>query len=314
MTPQSIGSLPTGPFTITEAESGGLHRKTLSRMTAAGFLRRMLHGVYVASYVVETVELRCQALRLVVPSDAFVCDRTAAWLHGAAGALAPGEHEGVPAISMFRASDDGRVRNAITASGERRVLPRDLMEIHGVIVTTPLRTAVDLGRLQPTADLRLAGMDAMLRLGRFTHDALLAEVRRFDRQRGVVLLRVLAPWADGGAASFAESALRRRWLLVGLPRPRTQIPVLLDGVVLFYLDMGLEEWLLAAEYDGEQWHGAADAAHDARRRAWMWEQRSWRIEVFRRQHVFGHTQDAEQRLRRAAAEARALLERRRTFL
>lgn len=315
MTPHPLlTTLPTRPFTVPDAADVGIHRTKLSRLASDGQLRRMLNGVYVPSYVADSVELRCAALRLVVPSDVFICDRTAAWLHGATGALAPGEHEGVPLISMFRASDDGRVRSPITISGERRILPSDIMELHGLRVTTPLRTALDLGRLQPTIDLRLAGMDAMLRLGSFTHDELLAEVPRFDGQRGVVQLRALAPRADGGAASFAESALRNRWCDAGLPRPRTQIPIVVEGVVWFYLDMGLEDWLLAAEYDGEQWHGEDQSDHDEWRRAWMKDNRAWQIEVFLKEHVFGHDQDAEQRLRRCAVEARATLERRRTFV
>lgn len=306
-------TLPTRPFTIAEADDAGLDRPRLSRLTADGELRRMLNGVYVPAYLADSIALRCEALSLVVPSDVFICDRTAAWLHGATGALAPGEHLDVPLVSMFRASDAGRLRNPVAASGERRIRPSDVMELHGLRVTTPLRTALDLGRLQRTADLRLAGMDAMLRLGLFTHHELLAEVRRFDRQRGVVLLRELARRADGGAASFGESALRNRWWDAGLPRPRTQIPVEVDGVVRFYLDMGLEEWLLAAEYDGEEWHGEEQTEHDESRRRWMASERAWQIEVFEKRHVFGHHQDAEQRLRRTAAAARAMFERRRTF-
>ncbi|GEP36969.1 hypothetical protein NPS01_06320 [Nocardioides psychrotolerans] len=308
-----VSTLPTRPFTLADAQDAGVERSQLSRLTIDGELRRMLNGVYVPSYVADSVGLRCEALRLVVPADVFICDRTAAWLHGATGALAPGEHQGVPLVSMFRASDAGRVRNPITDSGERRIRPSDVMELHGLRVTTPLRTALDLGRLQRTVDLRLAGLDAMLRLGLFSHDELLAEVSRFDKQRGVVVLRVLALRADGGAASFAESALRNRWCDAGLPRPQTQIPIEVDGVVRFFLDMGIEDWLLAAEYDGEEWHGEEHAEHDDSRRTWLETERAWQIEVFRKEHTFGHHQDAEQRLHRCAAAARAMLDRRRTF-
>ena len=272
------------------------------------YVRRPLRNVYVAAQVPDTLEVRARMLALVVPPGSFVCDRTAAWLHGAPSAMAPNEHLLVPTVSCFRPSATGRLRNGLTDSGEREMLARDLMELNGLLITTPLRTAVDLGRLQPTADLRLAGMDAMLRLGAFTHDQLLAEIPRFNRRRGVVGLRSLAPLADGGAESFAESALRLRWYAAGLPRPTTQIPVLVDGRVLFRLDLGLEELLFAAEYDGKEWHsGDKQAVHDGERRAWLSENRGWMIEVFRGQDIFGPRQIADQRLAIALRKARATL-------
>ena len=45
-----------------------------------------------------------------------------------------------------------------------------------------------------------------------------------------------------------------RLLLIdaGLPRPATQIPVDLGRLGRAYLDMGWEEYMVAAEYDGDQ--------------------------------------------------------------
>ncbi len=299
------------PFTLKLAQDAGLGKKQLGTLVLAGYLRRPLRGVYVACQVPDSLDLRTRMLALVVPEGCFVCDRTAAWLHGAPAALAPNEHLTVPSVSCFRPSDQDRLRNALTQSGERDVLPRDLMEINGILVTTPLRTALDLGRLQRSRDLRMAGIDAMLRLGLFTHGEFLAEIPRFNRQRGVVLLRALAPLADGGAQSAGESALRLRWYDAGLPRPRTQIPVVEHGRVTRWLDMGLEELFFAAEYDGEEWHTSDEQVdHDDQRRARLSRHHGWQIEVFRRQHVYGPTQDADVRLRAAFRRARATLSQR----
>jgi hypothetical protein len=294
------------PFTTAQALDAGLAARRLTRLVREGYLRRPIERVYVPAHLPDSIELRCRALGLVVPPGAFVCDRPAAWLHAGARALAPNEHLSVPHVSCFRPSGHGRLRNALTVSGERAVLPRDLMELHGIVVTTPLRTALDLGRLQPTRDLRLWGMDLMLGLGRFSLEELLAELPRFKGQRGIVEQRVLAPLADGGAASLGEAALRNRWHDAGLPRPRTQIPVEVDGRVVYLLDMGLEELLFAAEYDGRAWHSsAAQREHDRGRRQWLTDQRRWHLEVFVDHNVFGRHQDADVRLARAFAEARA---------
>lgn len=102
------------------------------------------------------------------------------------------------------------VAQPLTDSGERAIRPDDLQEIGPVVVTTPLRAALDPGRLQPTRDLRLAGMDAMASLGLFTTDELEQRVECSAGRRGVVQLRLPAPMVDGGAPSQAESSFFRR--------------------------------------------------------------------------------------------------------
>ncbi|GAB2449830.1 hypothetical protein GCM10027062_33820 [Nocardioides hungaricus] len=308
-----LAELPPGvPFTTGTARRVGLGYQALSYLTRAGALRRPIEGVYVDAGRPDSLPLRCAVLRLVLPADCFACDHTAAWLHAGDRALAPNDHLAVPRVSCFRPSDAGRLRNALTDSGEREIRLRDLTELHGIPVTTPLRTALDLGRLQRTRDLRLHGMDTMLGLGAFTHEEMLSEVPRFNRRRGVVLLRVLAPLADGGAESFGESALRLRWYDAGLPRPRTQIPVATQGRVLYYLDMGLEEHGIAAEYDGDAWHSTpVQRERDAARRAYLTDVEGWLLEAFRRENVFGHHQDADRRLKVLAESAQSRLRSRR---
>lgn len=294
------------PFTLATAQAQGCTKKALCALVESGHVRRPVRNLYVSSQVPDTLLLRARMLALVVPSDCFVCDRTAAWLHGAPAALAPNEHLSVPQVSCFRPSDEGRLRNALAVSGERAIRPRDLMQVHGIVVTTPLRTALDLGRLQRTRDLRLAGMDAMVRLGHFSLDELLAEVPRFARQRGVVLLRALAPLVDAGAQSPGESALRLRWYDAGLPRPRTQVPVVMQDGSSCFLDLGVEDCLFAAEYDGEEWHSTPQQLLDDReRRGWIREHRSWVVEEYRKEHVYGQRQNADLHLREAFAAARA---------
>ena len=297
--------LPGQPFTTAVARDLGLDAPTLFRLVRMGVLRHPVRDVYVPAAIPDSIDLRCRALGLVLPDDAFLCDRTAAWLHAGDRALAPNEHLTVPEVSCFRPSNRGRLRNKLVASGERGIRGRDLMTIGGLTVTTPLRTALDLGRLQPTADLKLHGMDTMLGLGHFSHEQLLREVPRFNRQRGVVELRVLAPLADAGSESFGETALRRRWHGAGLPSPQTQIPVRVHGREVYRIDLGLEELLFAAEYEGEQWHGEDRWQYDEERRLWLEHQRGWVIGVFRKEHVFGPEQDAERRLRTAYDAARA---------
>lgn len=176
----------------------------------------------------------------------------------------------MPEISYFRPSMRRRTRGIPARSGERAVIPEDLRELHGLRITTELRTALDLGRLQPTRDLRLWGMDNMLNSGAFTHDELLAEVPRFRGERGVIGLRALAPLARIGSQSFGESSLRGRWYDAGLGEPILQFEVVLADGTTYFLDLADEDLRLAAEYDGEEWHSTPDQQqHDTGRRQRM---------------------------------------------
>jgi hypothetical protein len=160
-----------GPFTHAEARAAGLQTRDLGVLVDQGFLRRLVAGVYVASQVEDSLELRANALRLVVPPDAVVTDRTAGWLLGAPMILAPGDHLVVPQVSMFVNRKGARLRNDLASSGQRTLAPLDVIEVLGLQVTTPLRTACDLGRLL-RRDRAFAALDAMLGLRLFGPDEL----------------------------------------------------------------------------------------------------------------------------------------------
>ena len=90
----------------------------------------------------------------------------------------------------------------------------------------------------------------MLRLPGFPVDAFLAGIERFRGERWVTTLRALAPLADGRAESPPESILRLYWIDAGLPHPRPQLEVWVDGRLIARLDIGHLRSLFAAEYDG----------------------------------------------------------------
>ncbi|QIK75593.1 hypothetical protein [Nocardioides piscis] len=302
--------LPTGwplppdqPFTIHQARAARVDRR-LPDLLRARVVRRPLRSVYVSSAVRDDLLLRAACLSLVMPAGCFVTDRCAGWLLGADMTLAPNEDVLLPRVSFFRPSDAGRLRNGLCVSGERAVDSDDLMEVHGVLTTTPLRTALDLGRLQ-LPDVALAGMDSVARLGAFEVEELVRGVGRLKGQRGVVQLRQLAPIVDAGSESFGESATRRRWHAADLPWPATQIPIERDGVVVRRVDLGLPELLFGVEYQGRRWHSSsADRSLDAARLRQLTERHGYEIELLDHTHVFGAEQDAEVRLQAAYERAK----------
>lgn len=311
--PLPAGLPPDSPFTAQMADDAGVARKHLEQLILDGRLRRPMRSVYVAAPVPDTLNLRVRSLSLVMPEDAFAADHTAAWLHAGDHALAPNSDLEPPAPTLLLPGGRGRLRNPVCRSGHRIVRDEDLMLVHGLRVTTPLRTAWDLGRVR-SRDVAQWGLDLMMHVGGFDHEELAAGLPRFKGERGVVQLRSLVPWTDPGAESFGESALRLRWRDAGLPRPETQIRVLENGCEVARIDIGLRECLFGTEYDGAEWHGDEATSHDEARRSWLRDTRGYAIEVFRRDSVFGHHQDADQRLRRAHAAAVSALGSKRHFL
>jgi hypothetical protein len=290
------------PFTAPVAKAVGVSRHQLTWLCRQGLLRQPLPGVYIVAQLPDSTMLRAHCLSLVVPDDCVIVDRHAGWLHGAEMILAPNEHLQTLPIRVFRPSGYGRLRNGLAESGERNLRQDDIMEVLGLPVTTPLRTAWDLGRVR-SRERAISGLDAMLRLGLFSHDELLAGVERFRRMRWITTLRTLAPLADGRAASPGESVLRLRWLDCGLPRPVPQFEVWVDGVLIAILDLANPELWYAAEYDGEEWHSSEEQRdHDRNRRDEV-ERHGFIVDAFKKNNVFGIRNNAEELLLAGAQRA-----------
>ena len=290
------------PFTLRQAAEAGITRHRLRALESHALVRRLVKSVYVAAQVPDSIPLRAQALRLVVPRDAVVTDWTACWFF--TGVLRPGAHLRVPPLCVFRPAGTDRLRNDLCDSGERSFLPRDLMGLDGLSVTTPLRTAWDLGRLA-YRDNAMGALDALLRHGTFTGDEMVAGVERFKGRRGVVQLRALAPLADPRSESPGESTLRLRWLdLPSLPAPTPQVSIAVGDVEVYRIDLGVPELRYGCEYDGEEFHGPEVVDLDEARRADLSRRFRWDVDGVRRANVSGATRDVEHVLQRGVERAR----------
>ena len=271
------------PFTLAMADALGVSRTTVATLARHGLVRPVLRGVYAATQAPHDTALRAAALSLVIPPTAVVADRTAAWLHGV-DILPRSAVVVVPPLDVVH-TDDTRVRRPETNGRRRQLRATDITNVGGIRVTTPLRTALDLGRLLWRFDA-LAAIDGFLRVG-VDHDRLLQEVARFRGFRGVRQLRNLAPLGDGRSESAGESALRLCWHDAGLPTPQLQWWVPDErGIPVFRLDLADPAIRYAAEYDGEAFHGTEEARmHDSGRRDWLAEH-GWHVDVFTKQGVY----------------------------
>lgn len=280
------------PFHRQEAIRAGVPRGWLTALVRSGHLQRPLSGVYVAAQVPDGMERRIACLRLVVPDDAIVCDRHAAWLHGADMVLSPGEESAALPLRVFRRAGVHRLRASGLHSGQRTFLSEDLTEIKGLVVTTPLRTALDLGRVRSRTDA-ISGIDAMLRIG-VDKEHLLAEIERFRYERYVTVLRTIAPLGDARSASPGESACKLAYVDVTGVLPELQVEVTGPRGGPCYLDLGDRRLKFAVEYDGEEWHSSPEQVeHDLVRRRFITETHGYAIAVVRRANVYGPDRDVE---------------------
>lgn len=126
---------------------------------------------------------------------------------------------------------------------------------YGVAVTSPQRTAFDLGRRDPLPDA-VAAVDALAHRWRFGAAELLALLDVHPGVRGVALLRRVVDLMDPRVDSLMESRIRVGLVLRGVPRPVCQHEVLLPNGRTAHLDLAWPDPSggrrpLAIEYDGE---------------------------------------------------------------
>jgi len=272
-----LEDLPRQPFTARSAAARGIARSRLRKAVRDGLVRRVTQGVYLRRDVELTTELKLAAVGMVINRHAVACDRTAAWIWGV-DVFELRELDGVPPIESMVLSGHRRPERAEVRGGERQLWPGDWVTVNGVRVTTPVRTAADLGcRLNRRP--ALAAMDALMRAHGFTHGDLGRLLPRYFRRRGVCQLRELLPLVDPRAESQPESWVRLELHDHELPPPEPQWWVAVDGIPTYRIDLAYPNAKIAIEYNGVEFHSKPeDRRSDDERREWL-ERHGWTVVV-----------------------------------
>lgn len=225
------------PFVGGDAVAGG-------RLTRAELRHRykpIFRGIYVLKQEQPTLRTRIRGAMLAAPT-AVISGVAASAVHGA---LWVDDDAPIELIGRCRNQRGLLLRHDTLGAGE-------VAEVNGIRVTTPARTAFDLGRRLDKGPA-VARMDALMRARPFsiTDVDLLAKVHR--GVPGLPKLRKALPLVDGGAESPRETWLRLLFVEAGLPKPVTQYVVRAEnGRYIRRLDMVWEEFKVGAEYDGQQ--------------------------------------------------------------
>ncbi|WP_156763811.1 endonuclease domain-containing protein [Mycobacterium sp. 852002-50816_SCH5313054-b] len=230
---------PGEPFIGSEALASG----ALSRNELRTGYRAVFPNVYLTKEVELSLELRVFA--------AWVWSRRKATIVGAAAAALHGSKwipDNVP-IELNHANTRPP-RGVLTRRDA--LLEGETQVMDGRTVTTPERTAFDIGR-RGAVHSAVVRLDALARATGFKVEDVLRLAKCRPHSPGLRRLEAALALVDPGSQSPRESYLRLLLIDGGLPRPQTQIPVLADdGIPFAYLDMGWEEHMVAVEYDGDQ--------------------------------------------------------------
>jgi hypothetical protein len=279
------------PFRTSDAPGLGLDRPTLYRQLTAGRIRRPLRGVYVDASTPDTRLSRTQALSLVCPPHAVVCMASAAWVLKVD--TLPSHLRSSLVAECLVPHHLARPKHPGVRTIEGYVPETDVMELNGIRLTVPNRTAVDLLR-RHRRPYALSSADALMRAGLINPAEVAERIVRMRGYPGIVQARALHAMIDGDRESHGESWTFLRLADAGLPWPKAQIVVRNNGgTALYRVDLGYEEQRIGAEYDGREFHNEATVEHDASRRDDLHRTYGWRIQVVTFETVMGDRPDLE---------------------
>lgn len=245
-----------GPFIGTEAlRAGSLTRRTLTNRYDA-----IYRNVYLGKGIEMTASTRAIGAWLWSGRRATMAGLSAAALYGTRWI------DGGEPAELYRRNGKP-VKDILIHRDE--LADDETCLVNGISMTTPARTAFDLGRRAGRTEA-VVRLDALAQAASVRAVDVLPLVRRHRGARGLVQLREVLDLMNVGAESPQETRTRLVLVDAGLPRPRTQIVV--PGNFLgrrhARIDMGYEEFKVGVEYEGAQhWTDPAVRANDIDRYA-----------------------------------------------
>jgi hypothetical protein len=230
------------------------------RRLQSSLFRKVCRDVYVAAAVPDSFELRLQVAQLLLPDAAAISGRAAAWVHGVD--ILASIHDLVEIVDSRHQMPLAR---GILLPRESPLEAGDIVEVNGLFVTSPLRTAFDLARRLSLTEAVVA-VDALWHAGLIEPDELLWYAADHPGWPGLRRLEHAVALADVGAGSPMESRLRMALYEGGLPRPVTQYKVPNGfGGTLAEVDIAYPERELGVEYDGHVHEATRQRTKDLRR-------------------------------------------------
>jgi hypothetical protein len=281
--------LLAGPFTLATARGLGVSQKVLRGRR----FRRIFCGTYVSSDRPETLELRLDAARLLLPGEAAFSHHTAVALRRLPGP----EHDCVH-VTIPQGGIRPRIRGLVVHSG----CVEDVALIAGRRVVRAERNFVELAGQLSLVELVVLG-DAMVRRGWTTVEDLREAASRPWRIPGAHRARQAAELVLAHVDSPMETRTRLLLVFGGLPCPEPGREVLDEyGQWVARPDLQYRAQRIALEYDGD--------LHRTLKRKWRQDVATrehlrdlgWRVLVLTADDVFSRPEALLERVRSALVE------------
>jgi hypothetical protein len=239
------------------------------RQLAGPSWRRLFRDVYISAAVPVDQITMCLAAALLLPAGGALSHESAVIFYNVP-ALRFGPHP----VRLSIPSECRLARERGLVVHRVRLKPGDVVRRCGVPVSSPFRTAFDLGS-GPDPVLAVVALDALLQQ-RVVRESDLAQIAA-DRagSRGSRRFEAAARLARDEVESPMETRTRLILVMGGLPEPSVQCLVRNSaGAVVARLDLAYEELRIGIEYDGdhhrEQDTFRRDAARHNRLRLLGW--------------------------------------------
>lgn len=269
------------PFRGSGAVSAGLLTKNMLRNRA---WVRLLPDVYAHAGLALDHRVRCAAVGLILPGHSAIGGASAAYLWGAE-LLHPDQP-----VSVVTARDEWINRLPQISAHHTVIGTEDVTELDGLAVTTPERTAFDVGRrLGRTKAMVL--IDGMLHQEVLDPGAVIELARSRDRWPGTAKLRATMALADGRAESPMETRLRLLLYEGGLAAPQPQYQIRDHrGHLVARVDLAWPAARLAVEYEGDH-HRERDQFRQDVARVNALHRHGWKVLRFSADDVLRFPQD-----------------------
>ena len=246
---RAMGEIPW-PFRATEMLSTGAVTEHYMRTR----YRQLYPGIYVPRDVEVSATQRAYSAWLWTERGGVIAGVAASAVHGAkwvdAGVIVDLIHRHHKAATGLRVHRD-------------TLLDNEIDHLHGLAVTSPARTAFDLGRWLPQA-VAVERMDALMAATGLATAQVEDVMTMHKGVRGLARLTSALALVDAGSESPQETKTRLLLVKSGFPPPQTQIRVFSRyGDFIARIDMGWEDLKVGVEFDGAQhWLDARQRSRD----------------------------------------------------
>lgn len=242
-----------GVFLTREALAAGFDSRSLAAACGRGLIRRVRHGAYVVADIWDTADerqrhriraraaYRTSVSEVALSHSSAVLEHTDAWW---------GLDLETPHITRLDAKS-GR-RSQAVAPHRGQMVAGDVVEIDGLRVTSPVRSALELTTVA-SIEASLVSINAMLHAGMFTVRELEERYASgFFRWRDTLTTNIVLRLVDPRIESVGESRTFHLLWTMGVPAPVPQYGIVDErGQLIYRVDFAWPDLGVWLEFDGK---------------------------------------------------------------